>query len=169
MRACAIYFVIFLLVVITALSSCKTGTEEAADVVVSLLGYEGCKLMPEADVGTLAQARLQECLEYDYDGRGTLVLKHVNTGFNCCPGVLTADVTVEGTRIRIVELEQEAGCHCLCLYDLDYRVENVPAGTCVVEFVCPYVEAHEEILAVALELPGTGSGKICMDRDHYPW
>jgi hypothetical protein len=163
------YFGIIALTVVVCLAGCKTKAGETPDVVVSLMGYDGCKLMPEAGMDGLRQIPMQECLEYDYDGRGTLVLKHVNSGFNCCPGELTADVTVIGKRIRIFEKEKEAGCHCLCLYDLDYRIENVAGGVYLVAFVCPYVEAHEEMLEVELDLSGPGNGRICVDREHYPW
>ena len=169
MRFSSKYFVIFLFIVIAGFWSCKTGTGETAEMAVTFLGYDGCKLVPDSELDNLRQTRMRECLEYTYDGRGTLLLKHVNSGFNCCPGELTADVTVEVNRIRIVEREQEAGCHCLCLYDLDYRVENVLAGGYVVEFVCPYVEAHEPVMEVMLNLLEPASGQICMDRDHYPW
>ncbi len=163
------FYGILVLAAVVCLGGCKTGAEEQADVVVTLLGYQGCKLMPESGLERLEQVRMRECLEFDYDGRGTLVLKHVNSGFNCCPGELTADVTVIGRRITITEKELEAGCHCLCLYDLDYRIDNVAAGEYVVSFVCPYVEARETMMAIDLDLSGPASGQVCLDRDHYPW
>ena len=40
-------------------------------------------------------------VEYEYDGRSVLRLKHVNAGFNCCPGTISADIQVEGGAIRV--------------------------------------------------------------------
>ena len=28
----------------------------------------------------------EDCLEYHYNGANTLILRHINAGFNCCPG-----------------------------------------------------------------------------------
>jgi len=45
--------------------------------------YQGCKEWTTGiETGTDA-ANNQDCIEYAYDGR-TLILKHVNAGFNCC-------------------------------------------------------------------------------------
>jgi hypothetical protein len=46
----------------------------------ALTNYSGCKLLGEG-----APSVSGECLRYDWTGQGTLVLKHINAGFNCCP------------------------------------------------------------------------------------
>ena len=71
-------------------------------------------------------------------GGDTLLLRHVNAAFNCCPGEITAEISISNDTITIVERESQPGCHCLCLYDLEYRFENIEAGTYTIIFIEPY-------------------------------
>jgi hypothetical protein len=111
-----------------------------------------------------------DCVQYQYDGQGTLTLKHVNAGFNCCPGDITAQIDITGNVITVVELENQTGCHCLCLYDLDYEVTNLTPGQYTVRFVEPYANAGDVQLAIDVTLTSVaGSGENCVDRNYYPW
>ncbi len=170
MRAAFKFFVIILAAqALVGLGGCKTNEAGQPDIVGALLNYNGCKLLPGGTLERMAQIRMQECLEYDYDGRGTLTLKHVNSGFNCCPGSLTSEVVVTGKLITIIENEEMAGCHCLCLYDLEYRFENLSPGEYTIRFQCPYVPVNETMISIALELSGPAGGQYCLDRNQYPW
>ena len=98
-----------------------------------------------------------DCIMHRWDGMGTLSLIHVNAGFNCCPGELTADIMIEDGLITIVEHEAESGCHCLCLYDVEYEITHLPFGfndTASAEIYTPG-RAATLISSWTLDMPGS--------------
>lgn len=134
----------------------------------NLIGSTGCKTLepiPPLDVTPVTS----DCIMHRWDGVGTLRITHVNAGFNCCPGDLSASITVEDGLILIVETEAEAACHCLCLYDLEYEITDLTPGTYTIRFVEPYIDEADEILEVTVDLYMRPSGITCVDRDYYPW
>jgi hypothetical protein len=137
-----------------------------------LLGFEGCKDFPKAGGNTDPTPPDQDCIEYLYDDEtGVLLLKHVNGGFNCCPDELLADINIEGNVITIEEDEslESGGCDCLCLFDVDYRISNLPAGEYTIVVYELYLMEGDEILQFTVDLSSTPSGSYCVQRDHYPW
>ena len=48
-----------------------------------------------------------DCIEYQYDGIDTLILNHINAGFNCCPGKIIFNINITGNTITITEKETE--------------------------------------------------------------
>ncbi len=69
-----------------------------------------------------------DCVEYSYVEPGTLLLHHINAGFNCCPGELSGEVDITADSVIITEWESEYGCRCECPYDLEYKVLHLPPG-----------------------------------------
>ncbi len=136
-----------------------------------MLGYSGCKEFEKATLldGTPPD---QDCIEYQYDGQGTLLLKHVNAGFNCCPDEILAEITLVGNTVTITEnesLEPSGGCDCLCLFDVDYQIGNVPPGEYTIAVDQLYLQPGAEILEFTVDLTSSPSGEYCVQRDHYPW
>jgi hypothetical protein len=118
---------------------------------------------------TNSQAAGQECVEYVYDGKSALRLKHVNAGFNCCPGTVSADIQVTGGEIRIKEKESSSLCDCNCLYDLDYEFTGVAPGITRISIVGPYQPEGDPPLEFLVDLGGAASGSFCVERTRYPW
>ena len=132
-----------------------------------LAGYEGCKEFQKgADIDSTPPD--QDCIEYQYDGEGVLLLKHVNAGFNCCPEI-AADVTIEDNLITIEEIEISGDCDCICLFDMDYEIRDLPPGEYIIRVTEPYVPGGEEVLEFAVDLVSSPSGSFCVYRDYYPW
>jgi hypothetical protein len=72
-----------------------------------------------------------DCIDYEYDGVGTLALTHRNAIFNCCPTYLLAYISVADNVITITEdedLEPYGGCDCVCLFDVDMMIVGLPPG-----------------------------------------
>lgn len=69
-----------------------------------------------------------ESVEYSVIHEGFLYVNHQNVLFNCCPGELRADISVEGNIITINEYDTEQGCKCICPYDLNYEVGPLTEG-----------------------------------------
>jgi len=113
----------------------------------------------------------QDCIEYVYDGESILTLRHINAGFNCCPDSLTAQFHVSVGSIIIDEGEvlDQGGCHCLCLYDLDYRIANLPPGPYAIRVNQPYLWPGAAVLEFQVDLSAATSGSHCVERDQYPW
>jgi len=111
----------------------------------------------------------EECVEYDYNGTSVLLLKHVNAGFNCCPGTISADIDVLGGVIRIKEKESSSLCDCSCLYDIDYEFVSVRPGLYRISVVGPYQIEGDPPLEFLVDLTGAASGSFCVERTHYPW
>jgi len=134
-----------------------------------LTGYEGCKEFLKGSSSDSIPPD-QDCMEYQYDGQGVLLLKHINTGFNCCPDELFADITIEDNVITIVEDEflEGGGCDCICLFDVDYQISNLPPGEYTIKVYGMYL-LGADILEFTVDLASSPSGTYCVDRDHYPW
>lgn len=110
---------------------------------------------------------LPECLHYEYDSAGTLILKHINAAFNCCPDTIFAKIVILPDEILIKEFE--AGwewCNCSCLYDLDYRIDNLPPGMWRIGVYYAYLSKR---LEVTLDLTAPVTGEYCEERNDDPW
>ena len=70
----------------------------------------------------------KETVSYSVLQAGYLYLNHQNAIFNCCPGTLGADVSIEGKIITIGEYESASDCDCICTYDLSYEIGPLTEG-----------------------------------------
>jgi hypothetical protein len=129
----------------------------------------GCKsFLEKMDPGPVSDT--MDCLEYQYDGRGNLVINHINGGLNCCPVVL-AEIEINGHNIIIDEIDSldNGGCYCLCLFDFTYEFENIEPGTYTIRVIEPYKPDGDEDLVITVDLVGEVSGMECVVRTEYPW
>jgi hypothetical protein len=158
------------LVVALALLAEGCSSPSGPDPVGRLVGRTGCKSFGAPAAGaTTAPASSRECVEYDYDGRGLLKLKHVNAGFNCCPGTISATVEVSNGDILIKERESSSLCDCSCLYDVDYEIAGLPSGAWRISVVGPYQPEGDPPLEFLVDLSQASSGSYCVERTRYPW
>ena len=136
----------------------------------ALVSHTDCKTFDGAALADPTPSN-QSCIDYQYDGEGTLTFTHVNAGFNCCPTAITAQFDFDDQIIRVHEVEDLSGggCHCLCLFDLQFEIENVPPGVYLVEFVELYLAEGDPPLTATLDLTGATSGDHCVERTVYPW
>jgi hypothetical protein len=113
----------------------------------------------------------QSCVAYEYDGVGLLNFTHVNAGFNCCPTQISAqfDFVDQTITVREVEDLSGGGCHCLCLYDLQFEIFDLPPGVYTLQFVEPYLNENDPPLTATLVLTGATSDTVCVERSVYPW
>jgi len=143
------------------------GMEGGGQQVGRLVGYDGCKAATYA-AGTDDFSDI-DCMEYEYINNNVLLMKHVNAGFNCCPGKITADITIDGNVITIVEHEAEQGCHCLCLFDVEYEIAGITPGTYLIRVTELYLNEGDEPLEFNTDLAIRPRFRYCADRGHYPW
>ncbi|MBI5324296.1 MAG: hypothetical protein HZB41_03285 [Ignavibacteriae bacterium] len=136
----------------------------------ALVQYSECKNTIVGKTEIDITSNNLDCIEYSYDVKSnSLILKHINAGFNCCPGKITADISINSDAIIINEKEQEAGCHCNCLFDIDYKIENLISRSFKIVIVEPYRPVEEDVLEFNIDLNVNPSGKFCVERNNYPW
>lgn len=133
-----------------------------------IIDYGGCKDFTTKD--DPGDDPFYDCIEYQYDGGSTLLLTHFNSGFNCCPLELLADITISNNVITIVEDEtfEFEPCPCLCLFDVYYEIINLPVGEYTIRIDGLNVYP-EEIMEFTIDLSTEPSGQFCVYRDYYPW
>jgi len=134
-----------------------------------LTAFSGCKHWRETPDDSIAVTR--DCLAFTYDRFDVLRLRHINAGFNCCPGEITASVQILGNVISILESEAAQECRCQCLYDLDFRIQGLYPGLYEIRVVEPYVHSEwgEARLGFLLDLTVPTSDTLCVERTRAPW
>jgi hypothetical protein len=83
--------------------------------------------------------------------------------------VIGADITIKNHVITITEKEVNGLCDCLCLFDLDYQIVNLPPGEYVIKVIEPYIGEDDEPLEFVVDLSEAPSGTYCVKRNTYPW
>ncbi|MCU0612853.1 MAG: hypothetical protein MUE60_13830, partial [Candidatus Eisenbacteria bacterium] len=134
-----------------------------------LTSFSGCKGWNAAPDDSFAPT--QDCLAVSYRSDHFLELRHINAGFNCCPGEIAASVEISGNLISIVESEAEQGCRCDCLFDLDYRIQDLSPGVYRIHVAEPYArpEWGDAPLDFVFDLTAPVSDTLCAERTHHPW
>jgi hypothetical protein len=161
------YFIIslMLITIITFLLSCSSNSNNPSDNPSGeIVKYSDCKSNIQDSI-----SNSKDCIEYQYDGKSYLKFTHINAGFNCCPGKITANIEIDSNAILVKENEQAAGCYCNCLYDIDYEINNLAPGMYHIVIVEPYKQSDEPLLEFDMDLIGHPTGSFCVDRWHYPW
>jgi hypothetical protein len=151
--------------------SCKKSVYTPdVDPTATLESYNGCKsFQGGTDRGESQVDSRKECIEYEYDGESILKLKHVNSGFNCCPGKIVAEIEINDKIITIEEKETGPLCHCLCLFDVNYKISNLKPGVYEIQIKCPCHGEGERPIEFTVNLYVPTSGTHCVNRTHYPW
>lgn len=108
-------------------------------------------------------------LEYTYNEQAkTLSLKHINAGFNCCPGEIYCNAEVKNDTIFLKESEQKSECDCNCLFDLDFELNEVEKQWYYISLYEPYAIGQDSI-RFAIDLTQSTSGVFYVQRTGYPW
>ncbi len=155
---------------VSIVGGCKKSSGVQAVPSGVFVGAEGCKFQGGGPMARVMGEDKRDCLEYQYDGQGILKMTHVNGGFNCCPGQVTGEITISGRVITVIEMEEQAECRCLCLYDLDYEIIDLSPGRYTVRIEGLYLEEGDGALEFLINLPSsTSSGALCLERNYYPW
>ncbi len=105
---------------------------------------------------------------YNYNGSNKLLITHINAGFNCCPGTISADIKLQGNNIVVTEKESASGCRCLCLYDVDMEANNITPGNYNIIFIEPHAEQGPPIEFDA-NLTAAKTDTLYFSRNYYPW
>lgn len=150
------------------LTGCQKTEEESKQQSVDgkVINYTDCKDFQAKSVKTESN---ESCVEYTFSAvDNKLILKHINSGFNCCPGDLYCNITFKNDTLEIEEFESSALCYCNCLFDIDIEVTDIEAGQYFVRFIEPYC-GDQEKLEFIIDLQQNPNGEYCVERNQYPW
>lgn len=120
--------------------------------------FVGCK---EIVTNFTKSAESEESIEYHALAGGYLHIKHVNAVFNCCPGTIKSDISVEGNNITIVENETDPQCKCICDYDLEYTLGPLSSNT---EYTLIFCNDKGEFLRFAIKYKSSLEGKAIVKK-----
>ncbi|MBN1145362.1 MAG: hypothetical protein JXA72_13105 [Bacteroidales bacterium] len=145
--------------------------EKQAETTLSgkLLEYSDCKSFTKSATDEAIIADTLSCIHYQYDAeKRQLNMKHVNTGFNCCPEELYCSFSMISDTIVIKESEKSALCDCNCLFDMDIEITGVDARKYQVKVVEPYAVNMDKLI-FEVDLAHQPEGSFCVTRKDYPW
>ena len=159
---------IFLLPIIL-FNSCEDQKDPAESKISgSITDISDCKNFKSGDL-KFTEADTFSCIHYLYDEvNHKVIMTHINSGFNCCPGGLYCKVSTNNDTIIIKEFENEQGCDCNCLFDLDIELKGIDQNKYQVRFVEPYAEGQEQLI-FEMDLTSGNEGEYCVVRKGYPW
>jgi len=134
----------------------------------SITNTSDCKNFKSGNL-KFAEADTFSCIHYLYDDvNHKVIMTHINSGFNCCPGGLYCKVSSNNDTIIIEEFENEQGCNCNCLFDLDIELSGIVQAKYIVKFIEPYAEGQAELI-FEMDLTSGNEGEFCVERTGYPW
>ncbi len=149
--------------------SCEGDSNNPNTFEGKLISHSTCKTNFKTGTEEALTADTLSCVEYYFDGLGQkLNIKHINAGFNCCPGDLYCTVSLTADTIIIREFESESECRCNCLFDLDIEVKGVERKKYQMKFIEPYDE-NMASLVFEIDLTKEKEGSYCVSRYRYPW
>ncbi len=167
------FFPIAILFIAFIIFSCKDNETTANDDDANGVPYgiitdtSGCKSFFDT---TRNIPKTNECVKVNYSSQDEILqLIHVNAGFNCCPGVISAEINIEDGVISFFEKQSQAGCRCNCLYDVEYELRNVEPGEYEFIIVGPLTDGEsKKSLECKIDI-SEGTGEFCLERNFYPW
>jgi hypothetical protein len=110
----------------------------------------------------------QSAVVWEWDGEGTLNLRHINAAFNCCPQI-SCEFAFDENVITVIEMD-EGLCDCLCLFDADFKITGLTVGMYTIKFSEMYLVEGDPKLEFSVSLGATASSDtVVVNRDHYPW
>ncbi len=148
--------------ILVLLSVAIVGCDDKEDKSNEKVVFTGVKDLSHTDckATTKGISGEKEYLKLEAEGK-YLAVKHINAVFNCCPGELFVTSKVRNDTIFINETEKEAGCKCICPYDLNYKVgaldygkyhvilSHIKSNSILVEFDINFNSETTEIVDIA--------------------
>jgi len=142
--------------------SCKKNSP-TTNPVSNLLSNSGCKQ------GIVLGNNDTDSIYYSHSGN-ILTIYHFNAAFNCCPKSLFVNMSLQDSLVTLDEREiLITPCKCSCLYDISYKMENIPLGIYTIYIKEPYIIEPVELLQFKVDLSIKAEGGFSVKRTNYPW
>ncbi len=161
------YFGIFLSILALSIS-CQNKEEEEDPQYGKPMSNHGCNDHKIDKSGENIPDTLS-CVYYTYNmEKKQLHIEHKNTAFNCCVDLLLFNDQIQNDTILIKEMEHNGQCDCLCLYDVEMKVENVKPQKYILKIDEAYTENILPFI-IELHLDSINTGEHCLTRHNYPY
>ena len=126
------------MIFLTTCLSCDKSEFPSQDFSVDEINYGDCK--------PITKSVLDEYLELTTINDYYLAISHINAMFNCAPGQIIVDATLEDNIISINEYSTENSANCICPYDLSFSIGPLQYETYILS-----VKHNYEILNVEID------------------
>ncbi|MCP4706114.1 MAG: hypothetical protein GY865_16060 [candidate division Zixibacteria bacterium] len=147
---------------------CGKTTEPKEDPTGSLVNSSGCiSYLSTSKVSLVPPCCTDMSYEYNSES-GTLTVLHNGAGFNCCTEA-SAEITFNDDLILIDENESGDYCSCLCLFNIEYELENITPDIYTIRFIEIYATDDDIPLEMTFDLSLNPTGSVSIERNHYPW
>jgi hypothetical protein len=114
---------LFLMFLTIALASCKK--EFPKDPLsISGLSVSACKTKGENIKGPDPEYINVKTVSTYY-----LLFNHINSIFNCEPGVINVSIQISTNTITIIESSTKDNANCICAYDIEFKLGPLEYGT----------------------------------------
>ena len=134
---------------------CDSAGDGLGNVSSEFIGRSGCQNNPSTGEFGIADTQdEEECIVFSYAGM-EMDISHFNCLLNCCPDPIAVTAELESRTIDIY-IRGESGCHCICLFDLEYQVHNIPPGSYAVR-----IRGYGTIREFSVDLFEGQHGKKC--------
>ncbi len=132
------------------------------------VGNTGCKIIMSMPFDDQYPSNW-DVIKYTYANK-TLHLKHINTAFNCCPDSVGGHIAIEDNKIEIDEFELGPVCDCICLFDVEYQIDNLDEDRIQLNLTQLYLDDDAKTHNLIISLADSTEGIHKIDRgNHYPW
>lgn len=149
------------------ITACETVNPQTT-ITGKLISNTNCK-SNEISIVESETSDTLSCIEYEFkSGENKLHFKHINVGFNCCPGEISCTAKLSNDTIIVQEYEKSALCDCDCLFDLEIEITGVELGKYYIKFIEPYCGLQEKLF-FRIDLTKDKEGSACVTRKQYPW
>jgi hypothetical protein len=162
--------ILFFLITAMLLYTCHNATDNPLpgnnNTVLKGIDIGKCLLHVLAD-----SSKCWDCFTYEYNQTSkSLLIKHHNAGLNCGTDSLDVEINKTGNLLKINEIEKGGKALCDCLFDFEYKINNLEIGVYDFDFFESLVNLSiDEPAKFTVDLRKNKSGNICFIRHYYPW
>ncbi len=136
------------------------------DLNIEMTWCSDCKSFNPLPEGELPPN--QTALEWEFDGEGTLIVRHINAALDAPPEPFIS-VSLTDREVTIREMPCPY-CYGVCLADREYRITGLSNGKYVLRIDEMWTCPEDPPLECEILLKGTeSSGRIVVSRTCFPW
>lgn len=122
------------------------------------------------DDNGIAYAATESGISWDYDEATTsLVVRHTNAALRGSGADLALRVRIEENIITVIERQAATAQGPLGLFDLEYRISNLPPRAYRLVVIEPWVARDQRPLSFRLDLVESLTGVETVERSQHPW
>lgn len=165
---CLVLAALLLMTLVAGCDDESTGPGNQQQITGTLVAHSDCGGFDAGVDAFQSITSSQSAVAWEWDGEGTLKLRHLNAAFNCCPEI-SCEFAFDENIITVLE-NDDGQCDCLCLFDADFQITGLTVGLYTIKFSEMYLEDGDLPLEFSVSLGASAAvDTVIVNRDHYPW